>query len=148
MDRTVQDLVDLLLNAVPTLVFFLFLIVYLNYVFFRPLAKILDQRKRETEGVRNLAQQAFESADKKTAEFELALQHARAEIHKHNEQLRQEMLKEQTDAIADARAEAERRIEEAKQEISQEIGQVEAELASKVETMANRIMDSVLRRAA
>ena len=59
MDSTLKALGDLLVQAVPTIVFFIILTVYLKYVFFKPLAKILEQRREATEGVRELARRAF-----------------------------------------------------------------------------------------
>jgi F0F1-type ATP synthase membrane subunit b/b' len=148
MDSTVQALVDLLLKAVPTVIFFVILAVYLKFIFFRPLAKVLDERKKATEGVRELARQAFEAADKKTAEFERALQLARAELHKENELLRQQWVKEQSDAIINARAEADRQIQDARQQIARETEKAQAELTASVEPLSEQIVRSLLRRRA
>jgi F-type H+-transporting ATPase subunit b len=148
MDSTVQALVDLLLEAVPTVIFFVILAVYLKFIFFRPLAKVLDERKKATEGVREFARQAFEAADKKTAEFERALQLARAELHKENELLRQQWMKEQSDAIINARAEADRQIQEARQQIARETEKAQAELTASVEPLSEQIVRSLLRRRA
>ena len=73
MDSTLKALADLLLEAVPTIVFFVFLAWYLKRVFFVPMARILEERRKATEGVKELAQKAFEAADKKQSEFERAL---------------------------------------------------------------------------
>jgi F0F1-type ATP synthase membrane subunit b/b' len=70
MEATLQGLAELLLKAVPTIIFFALLTLYLKHVFFKPLARILDERKRATEGVRQLAQQAFAAADQKSSEFQ------------------------------------------------------------------------------
>ena len=107
MESTLHDLTNLLIQAIPTVVFFLFLTFYLKQVYFRPLAKILDERHRATEGVRELSQRAFEAADQKSSEFERALQLARAEINQENEALRQKWAQEQMETVAKARAEAE-----------------------------------------
>jgi F-type H+-transporting ATPase subunit b len=148
MDPTLQDLVDLLLNAVPTVILFVILTVYLKYVFFRPLSKVLDERKKATEGVREIAERAFAEAERKTGEFEHALQLARQELYREHETLRQEWLKEQAEAIAQARAEADQQIRQAKEQIAQEARRAEAELAAQVEPMSERIIGSLLRRRA
>ncbi len=124
------------------------LTAYLKRVFFKPLAKILDERKRATEGVRELAQRAFEAAEKKSSEFERALQMARAEIHEEHETLRRRWEQEQVDAITRARSEADARIEQAKQEIAQDVERVEAELNASIESLSEHIVSSVLRRRA
>jgi hypothetical protein len=65
MEATLHQLGDLLVKAVPTIIFFALLTVYLKHVFFRPLAGILEERKKATEGVKQLAQQAFAAANQK-----------------------------------------------------------------------------------
>ena len=148
MLSTLHDLGDLLIKAIPTIIFFIFLTFYLKRVLFRPLAKILDERKKATEGVRDLAQRAFEAAEKKTSEFERALQMARAELHQEQEALRRRWTEEQDQEIARAREEASRHIEEAKHQIDQEAKRAQADLDATVESLSERIVSSVLRRRA
>jgi F-type H+-transporting ATPase subunit b len=148
MDSTLQALVDLLLKAVPTIIFFILLTVYLKHMFFRPLARILEERRRATEGVRELARQAFEAADKKTSEFEHALQLARAQLHQEHEALRRQWLEEQAQMIATAREEADRKIADAKRQIAEEVARAEAELDARTDSMGEEIANVVLRRSA
>lgn len=148
MKGTLEDLGDLLIKAIPTILFFILLTAYLKRVFFQPLAKILDERKKATEGVRELAQRAFDAAEKKSSEFERALQMARAEIHEEHEALRRTWEQEQVAAIAHARAEADARIEQAKQEIAQDLQRVESELNASIEPLSEHIISSLLRRRA
>ena len=102
MDATLNALADLLLEAIPTVVLFLFLVYYLKKVFFIPIANILEERRKATEGVRELSQRAFEAADKRNSEFETALQLARADLGQENETLRRQWEKEESEAIAEA----------------------------------------------
>jgi F-type H+-transporting ATPase subunit b len=148
MEATLKALADLLLEAVPTIIFFLFLTWYLKRVFFKPLAAILDERRKATEGVRELAQRAFEEADRKQSEFERALELARGEIYQENEKLRRQWSEEQSQAIAAARAEVERRIAEAKHEIAGEAAQAQGDLESQISNLSERIVDSLLARRA
>lgn len=148
MDETLHALADLLVKSIPTIVFFILLTTYLKYVFFKPLARILDERKKATEGVRALAQRAFEAAEKKNSEFEHALQLARAEIHQEHEALRRKWAEEQEQAIAKARAEADAKIEQAKHEIAQEADRAQADLNSSVGPLSESIVSSLLRRRA
>ncbi len=148
MDATLHALGDLLLKAVPTVIFFVLLTVYLKHIFFKPLARILDERKKATEGVRELAQRAFEAAEKKSSEFEQALQLARADLHKEHEALRRKWTEEQAEEIAKARTEADREIEEAKHRIAEETKRAEAELSASVDSLSQQIVTSLLRRRA
>lgn len=148
MDATLHALVGLLVKSIPTIIFFIVLTFYLNYVFFKPIANILEQRKKATEGVRELANRAFEAAGKKTSEFEHALQIARTELHQENEALRQKWAQEQAQAIAGARTEAGRQIEDAKHQIAQEAERAQAELDTRVDQLSEQIVNSLLRRRA
>ena len=148
MAATLHALGDLLIKAIPTATFFVFIAFYLDRVFFKPMAKILEERRRQTEGVRELARQAFEAADKKTSEFEHALALARAELHKEHDKLRQQWIAEEAQRIADARAEADRRIEEARQQIAAEVRQAQADLSASVETLSKQIEHALVKRRA
>jgi len=148
MQETLHALGDLLIKAIPTALFFIFLTVYLQKVFFKPLARILEERRKQTEGVRELAQRALEAADKKATEFEHALQLARAEIHQEHERLRQQWIQEQTARITQVRAEADLQIEQAKQQIAAEVQKAEADVAATVDALSEQIIDSLLRRRA
>jgi F-type H+-transporting ATPase subunit b len=148
MEATLHQLADLLVKAVPTIIFFTLLTVYLKHVFFRPLARILDERKQATEGVKQLAQQAFAAADQKASEFERALQLARSEMEQEHEALRRRWTDEQVETIQKTRAEADQQISEAKQQIAQEVQRAQAELDATVESLSDRIVTSLLRRRA
>ena len=148
MDATLNALADLLLESIPTVVLFLFLVYYLKKVFFAPIAKILDERRKATEGVRELSQRAFEAADKRNSEFETALQLARAELGQENEAQRRRWDQEEHDAIATAQAEAQERIEAARRQIEQDLQKAESDLQSQVEPLSEQIISSLLRRRA
>jgi len=148
MDATLHALADLLLESIPTVVLFLFLVYYLKKVFFIPVARILEDRRKATEGVRELSQRAFEAADKRSSEFETALQLARSEIGQSNEALRRQWEREEADATAKAHSEAAARIEAAKVQLAQDLRQAESELQSQVEPLSAQIISSLLRRRA
>ncbi|MBV9762409.1 MAG: ATP synthase F0 subunit B [Acidobacteriaceae bacterium] len=148
MEATLHALVVLLIQSVPTILFFILLTLYLRATFFRPIARILAERKQATEGVREIARRAFEAADKKTSEFEHALRIARAELHHEHETLRQKWTQEQTETIDRARAEAAGQIEEAKRQIALEAERAQADLDARIGQLGEQIVNSLLRRRA
>jgi F-type H+-transporting ATPase subunit b len=148
MDATLHDLAQLLIKSIPTIIFFVFLTIYLNSMYFSPMAKILDERRKQTEGSRELAKRAFELADKKTTEFERALQLARAEIGQENEALRRKWAGEQAETLAKARAEAEAKLDEAKAAMAIEIERAKTDLDVNVERLSTKIFDAMARSAA
>lgn len=148
MEATLKALADLLLEAVPTIIFFVFLTWYLKRVFFRPLQAVLEKRRQATEGVRGLAQRAFEEADKKQSEFERALELARGEIYQEHEKLRRQWSEEQAEAIARERAATEETLAQAKLQIAHEAERAQSELDGQVEKLSAEIVDSLMTRRA
>ncbi len=148
MDATLQALAALLFQSIPTIVFFLFLAIYLKYIFFKPMAEMLEKRRKETEGVRDIARRAFEEADKKTSEFERAIQLARAEIARENEVLRRRWAEEQAQIVANARAEAVTQIERAKIRTADEIEQAKSEMDTSIDRLSTKIVEALVRRSA
>jgi F0F1-type ATP synthase membrane subunit b/b' len=148
MEATLQALVALLIKSIPTIVIFSFLAIYLQITYFGPIAKILKERREKTEGVKALAQQAFESADKKKAEFERALQIARGEISEQHDQLRRQWEQEQTKALEEARAKAEEKIAAARLAIADEVERAKSEMDMKVEALSTSIVESLTGRRA
>ena len=146
MSDTLQQLGDLLIKSIPTILFFILLTFYLKAVLFKPLARILEERRKATEGVRELAQRAFEQADSKTSEFERALEIARMELHQEHEALRRRWREEQEREIAQARAEADQKLEEARREIAREAERAQADLNAGVEMLGEQMVRSLLRR--
>jgi F-type H+-transporting ATPase subunit b len=148
MEATLQALVALLIKAIPTIALFLFLVVYLNIVYFGPIARVLKARRDKTEVVKELAQKAFESAKEKTSEFERALQLARTEINQQNEQLRRQWAQEQSEALAQARDQAEAKIEAGRHAIAAEVEHAKAEMDMQVEALSTSIVEQLTGRRA
>jgi F0F1-type ATP synthase membrane subunit b/b' len=148
MEATLKALADLLLEAVPTIIFFLFLAWFLKKVYFRPMARIFEKRREATEGVRELARRAREEADKKQSEFERAIELARHEIYEEHERRRREWAEEQAAAIAKVRAEVDAQIEKAKEQIAAEAAAAQRELDARVGTLGDAIVRSLTERRA
>lgn len=148
MDATLQALVALLIKSIPTIAIFIFLVIYLRATYFSPIAKILQERREKTEGVKDLAQKAFESAEKKKSEFERALDLARGEINQEHEKLRRKWAEEQAEALAKARAQAELKVEAARGTIAEEVERAKAEMDMNVETLSTSIVESLAGRRA
>lgn len=148
MEATFTALLKLLIESIPTIIFFLFLIFYLQKVYFGPVSRILEERRRQTEGVRELAERAMRDAANKSDEYQRALLEARAEIYRQHESLRRHWAAEQEQTLAHARAEAERTIEEAKVAIELETQRAEGDLQAGVQSLSEKIVDRLLQRRA
>ena len=91
MEETLRQLGGILLRAVPTFILVVLLHLYLKFIFFKPLERVLRQRYDATEGARKLAEESIARASQKAADYEAALRAARAETYKEMEQLRRKL---------------------------------------------------------
>lgn len=112
------------------------------------MGKILEERRRATEGTRELADRAFAAADQKTSEFERALQAARFQLNQEQEAQRKNWLAEQTDTIAKARGRAEHRLQQTRLEIANDSEQASQDLVGTAQSLATSIIQSLVKRKA
>src|SRR4051812_3696492 len=103
MDATLHQLAQILLQGLPTFFLVLFLHFYLKSVFFKPLEKMLHERKEATEGARKQAADSLARAEAKAAAYEESIRAARSEIYQEQEALRRKWRDEQTAQLSDAR---------------------------------------------
>jgi F-type H+-transporting ATPase subunit b len=147
MDATLHSLGEILLKAIPTFFLVIALFVYLKYMFFGPLEKVLKARYDATEGARKMAEQSLERAAARTAEYEAAMRTARSEIYQEQEKLRRQSQQERATAVEAARQKSDAQIAQAKTELAAEAAQARNSLAAESESLASQIADSVLRRS-
>ncbi len=148
MGATLYAVGGILLRAIPTFLLVIFLQVYLRMMFFKPLEKVLKLRYDATEGARKLAEQSFERAAAKTAEYEAALRAARAEAYRAQDRLFTELHEREAAELAAARVHAEAAIRKAKELLASDVLAAQATLAQESEALAVQIADSLLRRSA
>ena len=145
MEKTLQDLADLVLAAIPTIVLVIVLHIYLKFVFFRPLEKVLAERDLATKGAIREAEASLKRAEEKAEEYDAALRKARAEIVQAQEAERQKLRREQSDAVVTARKRASELIEDARKKIAAEADSARQALAGETEKLASEIVAAVLK---
>ncbi len=148
MDATLNAIGDLLLKAIPTVLFFLFLTAFLSRVYFKPMARILAERHAATAGLRELSNKSFAAADQKASEYERLLQAARAEIGVENEKRRRDWQEYHAATVGRARQEAEAKVAAARAQVESETAQAQLEIGQQVQPLAQQIIESLLRRRA
>jgi len=148
MGDTLHALGQILLNAVPTVIFLLVLYLYAKYMFFKPMEKVLRERYEATEGSRKMAEEALERAAARTAEYENALRAARSEVYQAHEVLHQQLQERETAQLNVARQAAEAAVEEAREQLSRDVEQAKAALGRESDALAAEITESILRGSA
>jgi F-type H+-transporting ATPase subunit b len=146
MDSTLQQLGGILLKAIPTVVLLLIVHFYLKWMFFRPLEKVLAERKQATAGTRERADQLLAKADQTQAAIEAALRKTREEIYQEQEEARRRWNSDQTAHLDQARQSARETIQHAKLELDTEIAAAKRELAAGTDSLAEQITRTLLER--
>lgn len=146
MEKTLQDLLGILIRAIPTAVFFIVLVIIFRFWLFGPLRKVLRQRDELTAGARKAAEASMASADRKMQDYEAKLRDARAEVYKEQEETRRGWLADQASQTAQAREQAEKAIQQAKFEIASEAASARQNLLETSAGLADQIASSILVR--
>jgi F-type H+-transporting ATPase subunit b len=141
MDETLRQLGELLLGSIPTILFVLLLWGCYAVVLYKPLTKVLDERRSLTEGAIEKARADVARAEARTAEYEQRLRAARAALFRGQEERRQRAMENRARAVREARTRAQARIEQARQAI--ESDKVAAQESLQLES--NRLAGEIIR---
>jgi len=148
MQTTLHALSLILLKAIPTFLLLILLHLYLKYMFFKPLEKVVRARYEATEGAQQRAVQSLQKAAERTAEYEAALRDARAEVYQSQEQLHHRLQEEHAAQIQAAREQADAAVRQAREQLAAEVLQAKVGLAAQSDALANQISDAILNRGA
>jgi F-type H+-transporting ATPase subunit b len=147
MDATLKQVGELLLGAIPTVIFLTLLYFLYTLLVHRPLARVLGERRNLTSGAVDRAKADIAAAETRTAEYERKLRDARLALFKAQEERRQAIVKARDAAVAEARAQAQAQIATAKAAIDQDRAVAQASLQAESERLAGEIVRAVLRPA-
>jgi F-type H+-transporting ATPase subunit b len=132
------------LGAVPTMCFFILLVIAYGYLVRRPLEKVLGERRARTSGAMDQAHASISEAESKTAEYEDRMRRARAEIIVAREHRLKQWQLEREHAIAEARKATEERVRAGKAEIEESIVQARRHIESVSMELSEQILRAVM----
>src|SRR3984893_14968080 len=148
MQETLQALGGILLNAIPTIILLIVLHFYLKAVLFGPLDRVLKERRKLTEGARELAEASLAAATRKADVYEAKLREARAAVYKQQEEIRKRWLEEQAQQVAEARARSESAVKAAREAIAEDAAAARKTLQDTTAVVADQIVATVLGKRA
>lgn len=143
MDQIASQLGHLFAQAIPTVVFVFILLGVLNWLFFKPLSQTLEARAKATSGALAGARDQAAAAEEKSRQYKQALQKARQEIYKLQEEARRNALRERENTILKSRSEAESTLKEAQLALDEEIAKSKIDLRAAVESLAAEVAKSL-----
>jgi len=144
MGDILNQLGQLFLQSVPTVIFVFLLLVILDWLFFRPLTRILMEREDATVGALARAREQAGAASDKAREYEEAFQAARQEVYRQREAERKAALREREATIGHARWEAELLRQEGQGALRREVEVVKQQLQATCRSLAQEITEVVL----
>lgn len=127
---------------------FLVLIWVLNMVLYKPIRKILLERKMKVTGLQSAIDGSAQQVDAKESAYAEGVRQARAAGQKEKEVLLQAAAEEEKTIIGKINDSAQAELKEVKGKIAQEMGTVKAALEKEVDAFADAIGQKILGRVA
>jgi len=147
MDETLQQLGELLLGAVPTVILLALLYALYTALVHKPLQRVLAERRSKTEGAIEKSRADIAAAEARTAEYEQKLREARAAVFRGQEARRQAALQARTNALNEARTRAQAQVLAARKDIENDRAEAAVRLEADVAALAQEIVRRVLQPA-
>jgi F-type H+-transporting ATPase subunit b len=147
MNEILDQLGELLLGSVPTIIFLLITVAAYRYLIYKPLLRVLAERYRLTEGAFERAKSDIAAAEMRTQEYEQRIREARIAIFKAQEERREQALRTRYAIAAQARAQADVRLRQHRAELERETEAARAQLQQRADQTANEIIRAILHPA-
>jgi F-type H+-transporting ATPase subunit b len=144
MGQTLNQIGELMLGSVPTIVLFLLLIIAYNLLVQRPLNKVLAERRSRTSGAVEQAKGAISAAEAETSVYEDKLRAAKSEIFRARELKLKAWAAEREAALEDARNQTQKRVLNARLEIEQSAAMARQQIESASAALGAQILRAVL----
>ena len=127
---------------------FLLLIWILNMVLYKPIRKILLERKEKMTGLQSAIDGSAEQAKSKEDAYAEGVRQARAAGQKEKESLMQAAEEEEKAIIGKINESAQAELRDVKAKIAEEMGTVKATLEEEIDAFADAIGQKILGRVA
>jgi F-type H+-transporting ATPase subunit b len=144
MDAILKQIGDLILGSVPTMVFFVVLVVAYGYLVRRPLDAVLAERRKRTTGAVEDARNALAAAEAETTVFEDKLRAARAEIFAARDKRLTQWAAEREAKLAEARAVVAAKVSGARAELEAGTAAAREQIEAKSGELSAKILAAVL----
>jgi F-type H+-transporting ATPase subunit b len=144
MDQILDQLGELVLGSVPTIILFILLVWAYGLLVRRPLDRVLAERRARTDGAVEQARGAIARAEAETAEYENRLRAAKAEIFQARELKLKQWNAERDAAIAQVRQHTHERVSGARQDIEQSAQEARLQIAGSSDELSSRVLNAVL----
>jgi F0F1-type ATP synthase membrane subunit b/b' len=139
-----NQLGELFLAAVPTVILVFFFYLFLRWSFFGPMERVLSERHKRAEGARQEAEVSRATVHEKLRVYNEALRKARGEMFVEQETARRRVLEERQAAVSTARLAAQQELQAAKKALAAEVEAVRVQLEQSSGALAGEIAEAIL----
>jgi F-type H+-transporting ATPase subunit b len=148
MQEIFDQLANLFIGAVPTMVLFIVLVLAYQFLVQDPLTAVLKERRARTEGAVEDAHKAIAEAEAKAANYANRLRQARAEAYMAREQRAKQLNADRDAALETARKAAGEKVGQARTELEAEAEQARQTIQVSAGELAHQVVRAVLPMAA
>ncbi len=141
-----HQLGELFLQSVPTVVLVFLFYFLLRWSFFRPLERVLSERRARTEGARREAELSQAAAQERIRAYQEASRKARAALYAEQDAARRALLGDRLAQVRAARDRATQEIRAAKDTIAAELPSARGEMEAASQALAGEIARAILER--
>ena len=140
-------MIKLDLSVVVQIINFVFLIVVLNIILFKPVREILRQRKEKVNGLEEGIEMYNQEAREKDQSYLSGLKEARLKGLKEKENLLESASEEEKMIILRINEKAKAELEAVRQKIAQDVESVRGSLQGDIDSFAEAIRQKIMGRA-
>lgn len=141
-------MVDINWTVIPQIANFLILIFALNIVCYKPIRKILLERKAKVDGLSDDIESASQESDEKDKAFGAGVREARTKGQKEKEAILQAASDDEKVIVGKIMDKAREDMAAVKAQIAKDTGEVKAALEKEMDAFADAITQKILGRAA
>jgi F0F1-type ATP synthase membrane subunit b/b' len=139
-----NQLGDLFLAAVPTVILVFLFYLFLRWSFFGPLERVMAERHKRAAGARQEAEATRAAVQEKLRAYNETLRKARGEIFVEQEAVRRRVLDERQSAVSAARSAAQQEVQAAKKVLAADVESARLQLEQSSGALAGEIAESIL----
>jgi F-type H+-transporting ATPase subunit b len=144
MDQILNQLGELVLGSVPTMILFILLVAAYGFLVRRPLDRVLAERRARTSGAVERSRDAIAKAEAETAAYEEKLRAAKAEIFRARDKRLKQWNAEREAALAQVRQHTQEHVRGARQEIERSAQEARLHIVRQSDDLSSRVLDAVL----
>lgn len=147
MPLVMRQLADLILGSVPTIILFLLVILVYWLLVYRPLTRVLAERRERTEGLAEQARLVLASAEATAREYEARIREARLEVFRDREERLQRWDREREKTMLSVTEAAAHKIGEARSSLEREAADARGAIQAGAVELARDIVAAILPRS-